>query len=224
MITSKNPVSVSVPREGSASLYVDACSKTESGVLIMKEVWRDIPEYEGYYQVSNHGRVRSLDRVIIGGGVNPVKNLKGRIIKACPDLVGYLIVGLSKNGKVTIKSPARLVAIQFIPNPNNLPQVNHKDENKANNREDNLEWCTCLYNVRYGTGIIRRKIARTGVSNVNIRGEKNHFAKLKEVEVLLIFNDKRKRKEISREYGISCVTVSKIRHKKTWVHLLKNLN
>lgn len=101
-----------------------------------KEEWKDIKGYEGLYRISNWGRVFSThtNRVI--------KNrLTGR----------YLQVSLSKNGKITQPLVHRLVAEAFIPNTDNLPQVNHKDEDKTNNRVDNLEWCSCEYNNNYGT-------------------------------------------------------------------------
>ena len=71
----------------------------------------------------------------------------------------YMEVNLSKNNKVTHYLIHRLVAQAFIPNPNNLPQVNHKDENRENNRVDNLEWCTAEYNTNYGTRALRQGIS-----------------------------------------------------------------
>ena len=106
------------------------------------EVWRDVPGYEGKYQVSNTGQVRSLNYMHTG---------KTKILKQDTSKRGYKRVILSKNGKVKAYSVHRLVAIAFIPNPNNWPQVNHKDENPANNFYKNLEWCTPKYNMNYGT-------------------------------------------------------------------------
>lgn len=103
----------------------------------MKEVWTDIPVYKGIYEVSNLGRVRSK----VTGQLNTLyKNKKG-----------YLITKIYLNGQFKNERVHRLVALTFIPNPNNLPQVNHIDECKTNNCVDNLEWCTCEYNVDYGT-------------------------------------------------------------------------
>jgi len=98
----------------------------------MCEVWVDIIEYEGLYQVSNLGRVRSLDR--------PSK--KGRILKQNKGSSGYLHISLWKHGKGYIINTHRLVALTFIQNKLNLPQVNHKDLNKHNNNVENLEWIT----------------------------------------------------------------------------------
>ncbi|MCT3335172.1 NUMOD4 domain-containing protein [Lacticaseibacillus paracasei] len=111
-----------------------------------KEIWRDIKGFEGLYQISTIGRVRSLDRVDSRGNYR-----KG---KALADVVsgnGYHQVNLWRDGKVEIKLTHRLMAKTFIPNPDNLPQVNHRDEDKGNNRVENLEWCTASYNTNYGT-------------------------------------------------------------------------
>ena len=107
-----------------------------------KELWKDIPEYEGLYQVSNYGRIKSLHNY----------RGKGNIIK--PKIKNnYYQIGLRKNNIRKWFSIHRLVAENFILNSQNLPQVNHKDENKLNNYVDNLEWCTVLYNNTYGTRI-----------------------------------------------------------------------
>lgn len=109
----------------------------------MIEEWRDIVGYEGLYEVSDLGRV---------------KNIKtGRILSSKNNGIGYLFVDLYKNGIHKGFYIHRLVAYVFIPNPQNLPQVNHRDENKSNNTVDNLEWCTRDYNMNYGT--IKERIA-----------------------------------------------------------------
>lgn len=120
----------------------------------MKEVWKDIAGYEGMYQISNLGRVKSLDRYVDYGYSSAYR--KGRVLKEGKATGGYLQVELWKNKKTIQGLIHRLVAEAFIPNPDNLPQVNHKDENKQNNRVDNLEWCTSKDNINYGTGIKRR--------------------------------------------------------------------
>lgn len=107
---------------------------------LANEEWRDIVGYEGKYQVSSLGRVRSFARSNIP-----------RIIVPHYDKDGYVMYPLFNNGKPIPKKGHRLVAIAFIPNIKNLPQINHKDEVKDNNRVSNLEWCDNLYNNRYGT-------------------------------------------------------------------------
>lgn len=115
----------------------------------MREIWRDIEGYENLYQVSNLGRVKSLSRIKFNGvGCYITKEI---ILKPCKDKDGYLYVQLSKEKVSKPHKIHRLVAKAFIPNPNNLPQVNHKDEVKYNNRIENLEWCDAKYNINYGT-------------------------------------------------------------------------
>lgn len=123
----------------------------------MEEIWVDIKSYEGLYQVSNLGRVRSLERMVRNGG-DTVRVVKEKILKPWSDKNGYLHVTLCDKSTNKKKFKIhRLVATMFIPNPNNLPQVNHKDEDKQNNKFDNLEWCTNRYNQEYGTKWERQK-------------------------------------------------------------------
>lgn len=108
------------------------------------EEWRDIKDYEGFYQISNLGRVKSF------------KNKKHpKLLTICMDSSQYLYVGLSLHGKTKNHRIHRLVAQAFIPNPENKPQVNHKDEDKTNNKVENLEWMTAKENANYGTRIQR---------------------------------------------------------------------
>lgn len=121
----------------------------------MIEIWKDILGYEGLYQVSNLGNVRSL---------NYRRSGKLKLLKQGTDN-GYKRVELSKNGKKKKYWVHRLVAISFISNPNNYKEVNHKDEDKSNNNVNNLEWCTREYNINYGTAMKR--------SSENHKGEKH---------------------------------------------------
>lgn len=114
------------------------------------EVWKDIRNYENLYQTSNLGRARSLDRWVKGPN-GSVRLCKGKILKPKTTKDGYLRVGLRKNGKKKMFLVHRLVVEAFLPNPNNLPCVNHKDENKQNNSVNNLEWCSYSYNINFGT-------------------------------------------------------------------------
>ena len=123
----------------------------------MKEIWKDIKGYEGIYQVSNMGKVKSLKRTINNSTTYGGKaTIKERILKPKKDKDGYEAVGLNKDGKRKDFRVHRLVADAFIPNPNNYPIVNHKDEVKDNNVVSNLEWCTVRYNNTYGTTCERR--------------------------------------------------------------------
>ena len=103
------------------------------------EIWCPIKGYEGLYEVSDKGRVRSL------------KFGKERILKTGRNQQGYLVVCLCKNGERETYRIHRLVAKTFIHNPDNLPEVNHKDEDKENNSVHNLEWCDRKYNINFGT-------------------------------------------------------------------------
>jgi hypothetical protein len=143
------------------------------------EIWKPIEGYEDRYEVSNLGRVRSLDRYI------PAKCAlsktdddvlffrKGKIIKLWEVYGGYFQASLSKGDKPKMIAVHRLVAKAFIPNPDNLPEVNHIDEDKSNNRVDNLEWCTRLYNEHHGTKIERaaKNRYRRPVEAYNEKGE-----------------------------------------------------
>ena len=131
----------------------------------MKEIWREIEGYPNY-MVSNMGRVKTLERVVSG------RLLKEKILKPMINRDGYCYVNLYYNTK-KYKSKAlhRLVAQAFLPNPNNLPQVNHKDENKTNNVVENLEFCTAKYNSNYGTHIERQAINRAvPISQYDLNG------------------------------------------------------
>lgn len=118
----------------------------------MKEIWKDVKGYEGKYQISNLGRVKSL---------NYARRKQVRILRpGIQKKTGYISVSLLKEGKQKTKTIHRLVAEAFIPNPKNLKQINHKDENKQNNCVNNLEWCSAKYNSNYGhrNAIISKKL------------------------------------------------------------------
>lgn len=128
----------------------------------IKEKWRPVVGYEGFYEVSSLGRVRSLNRVVQhADGISSIR--KGRVLKPLSDKYGYLVVHLCKDGKQTNKKVHRLVAKAFIPNPEGLPQVNHKNEVKNDNRVENLEWCDAAYNSAYGTARTRaaKRLSKT---------------------------------------------------------------
>ena len=165
------------------------------------EEWRDIPGYEGLYQASNFGKIRSLTKKIVQfNGYNySEKKYNGKILK--PSIVrGYERVLLQDKGIKRNYFVHRLVAMTFIENPNNLPYINHKDENKLNNKVENLEWCTQSYNINYGN---RNKKVREKLKNKPKTIE--HKMKLSE--------NARKRKIIRDENGriITYISLKKIK-------------
>lgn len=134
------------------------------------ETWRDVAGYEGLYQVSDFGDVRSLGMWANtrGGGKRFVK---GRVLKPGKDRGGYLLVNLYKNSKMKTHKVHRLVAQTFIENPYNLPEVNHIDEVKTNNQVTNLEWCDHAYNMTYGTRTERcsKKVLQLTLDGIIVR-------------------------------------------------------
>lgn len=146
----------------------------------MCEIWKDVPNYIGLYEVSNFGNVRNA------------KTLKK--LSLGKHRQGYLLVTLTKNIKKKTFLVHRIVANVFIENPNSLKEVNHKDENKANNCVNNLEWCTRVYNENYGTCIKRaietkRKNGTLGSHTSRNKGEKNPNSKITDEQVKYIRNN-----------------------------------
>ena len=132
----------------------------------MMEEWRAVPGYEGLYEVSNIGNVRNVR--------------KNTLLRLTKTNNGYIRVGLCKNGIKTGLRVHRLVAQAFIPNPNNLPQVNHKNEDKSDNSVDNLEWCDQAYNNLYGTRLeksINTKIKNGYVNEENVGLSREEYMK-----------------------------------------------
>ena len=122
----------------------------------MKEIWKDIKDYEGLYQVTNLGRVKRLCRIVYRGNNKGKIVVKEKILTPTCGSKEYLHVTLFKDKKRRIFNVHRLVAEAFIPNPLKLPQVNHiKEFEKKNNCVDNLEWVTCKENINYGTALKR---------------------------------------------------------------------
>ena len=122
---------------------------------LIEEVWKDIDECDGFYQVSNLGRVRSVDRYIerMNNGTMSKQFCKGRILKQNVDEDGYFRINIRLDRKDKRFGVHRLVAATFISNPDNLPCVNHINGNKQDNSVENLEWCTVAYNNHHAEKI-----------------------------------------------------------------------
>jgi len=127
----------------------------------MNEEWRDVTGYEGLYQVSNTGKVKSLDRYVKARSDSKMIK-RGTVMKLQESHKGYCIVSLHKENNIKSFSVHRLVAEAFIPNPMRKPQVNHKDCDKKNNMVSNLEWCTQDENMRHASdnGIYNNKSSK----------------------------------------------------------------
>ena len=166
--------------------------KNENQIInsVESEVWKPVVGYEGLYEVSNIGRVRSI---------NFHKSGKAKVMRPSFNTWGYLIVDLRKNNKRHSYAVHRLVALAFIPNPDNLPEINHKNEIKYDNNVENLEWCTRKYNINYGTAIKRRsKQIVQFDNNGNVMGkfksirEASRYCQLDRHSISLCVNGKKK--------------------------------
>lgn len=175
-----------------------------------EEIWKDIIGYEGLYQVSNFGRVKSLDRMTNGpnGCLIPKP---GKIIKQRPTKWGYMKVKLSKKSVFKHPTVHRLVAIHFIPNPENKPQVNHIDCDRKNNNLINLEWCTPKENQKHALENGRYLIGERSVNAV--------LTDELVVAIKILISRGMQQKDIAKELFINAPSISRINIKKTWKHI-----
>lgn len=172
------------------------------------EVWNAVPGYEGFYEVSNLGFVRSVKRTYMDSIGRQVTRL-GRDLKARVGVRGYPYVVLSKGGVRSTQKIHRIVVASFV--QENIPEnmvVCHLDRNKTNNQLRNLSIQTQKVNLSH------RNLHGTGVL-----GERNNKAKLREVDIPKIRCDTRPYKQIAEEFGVSKFTISEIKRRKTWRHI-----
>jgi len=164
----------------------------------VKEIWREIKEYNGDYLISNLGKIKSI------------KNNKVTIKKQWNDKDCYLNVSLYFLNKKCQKKVHRLVAQEFLSNPENKPQINHIDGNKQNNNIDNLEWCTNSENMIHAY--------KTGLREIRI-GENGYNSKLTESNVRCIRLSNVDMKNLANIYNVTCTTIFNIKKRKTWRHV-----
>jgi hypothetical protein len=167
----------------------------------MKEIWKDIKNYEELYQISNFGRIKRLKNN---------RTMKEKILKPYINN-GYYKLLLYKKGISKRYSVSRLVSMNFIPNPKNKPQVNHIDGNKLNNKVDNLEWCTISENQKHAF--------KLGL-NSN-KGEMNPSSRLKKDDIYFIRNnkDRYKRADFAKIFNVGERHIYKILSGEKWGHI-----
>jgi len=180
------------------------------------EIWKGIPGYEDYYIISNLGRVKSLERIcyynVNKTNIRNSRLKKERILTTSIDAFGYQSVNISLNAKNKILKIAKLIAIAFIPNPENHPIINHINGVKSDNRIENLEWCTHKHNVNHAieTGLL---VFKLGSDNANSKFSHNDILKIKkdfkENPNIIV-------KDYASELGVSRVTIWRILSKKTY--------
>lgn len=166
----------------------------------MQEVWKDVKGYEGIYQVSNLGKVKSLERYQKDKSQRN-RHYKERILKLMKNKYGYLIVDLKKDGRRKASTVHRLVAVAFISNPENKPCINHIDGNKQNNSIQNLEWCTYHENLihAFATGL---KTCKYGIEHHNHAEINQYDLQGNFIKLWYGFH------EINRILGFNCANIS----------------
>ena len=181
-----------------------------------REVWKDVVGYEGLYQVSNFGNVKSLDREVAPNNRVPYWR-KGKMCKQSKSNLGYLTVGFTVNNKKINKYVHRLVAEAFVPNTNNKPQINHIDCDKENNYASNLEWCTNSENHIHAT---KNGLNKLHLHRVAYSGEENGRSLLTKEQVLEIKQKyipyKYSAKKLSKEYNVSESCITHILNNTSW--------
>jgi hypothetical protein len=182
--------------------------------LVCLEKWKDVVGFEGLYQVSNLGRIKSYDKRHISIdkiGRNRDKFYPKRIMRQSVEKQGYLRLSLTDRNKTETRHAVhRLVAIAFIPNPKNLPEVDHKKGNKKDNRVTELKWVTSKENVEnaWALGLCKKQL-----------GEEHSQSKLTAKDVLFIRASELSRKELAIKFSVGRKCIDKIINRKRWTHI-----
>lgn len=173
-----------------------------------KEIWKDIPNLKGWYQVSSKGRIRSFRKAngIDGKRNNPI-NMNGAV-----DSYGYRVITITTNGHKTTKKLHRLVANTFIPNHKNKPQINHINGNRDDNMVSNLEWCTQSENMQHSY----KDLEREPVIGNNILNEKDVREIRRHASQRGRFYGK---EELANKYNVSKGTIQAVVNGRTWKHV-----
>ncbi len=171
------------------------------------EIWKNFPG-DPNYMVSTLGRVQSMDRKLPFRGVMRIH--KGTVLSQVDNGAGYLYVALGKRIKLSVH---RLVAQTWIPNPENLPEVNHKDYDRSNNKVDNLEWCTRAYNAKhaFANKISTSKMPGESNPRCKITNEIVHNIRLEPTYIRTV--------DLLQKYNLSASQISKIRLRRVWTHI-----
>jgi hypothetical protein len=179
----------------------------------MEEIWKDIKGYEGIYQISNKGRVRSLDRTI--NTKNGTRNKLGVIRSSYVNDTGYTVVALTVNKKRKVYSIHRLIGIHFIPNPENKITINHKNGIKTDNRIENLEWNTYKENNlhAFANGLMPKPKPK--------KGEKSPVSKLKDMDIPVIrrLKETMTHEKIAKMYRVNKSTIKAVISRRNWSHI-----
>lgn len=166
----------------------------------MKEIWKDIPGYEGLYKASSEGKIKSYYK------------RRGKIIILSPtlDRDGYLRVSLAKNKKISNHCVHRLIAETFIPNRENKPQINHINNIRNDNKKINLEWATAKENINHGFK-----------HGNEPKGENHYYSKLKNNDIIFIrkMHNKIKKKKLAKMFNVYFSTIEKIQNGRAWTHI-----
>jgi len=183
--------------------------RNNSLVDLPGEIWAPVIGYEGFYEVSTYSRIKSLERVDCRG-----QHRKQLILLQSFDKDGYFIITISKNRVKQTARPHRLSAAIWIPNPLNLPEVNHKNGIKRDCHISNLEWNTNVDNIRHAESIGLRKSA----------GDTNPSGILTDKQAIKIYNSKESYKRLSEKYGISVSAIGHLKCGYTWSSITGHKN
>lgn len=187
--------------------------------LSEQEIWKDVVDYEGQYEVSNTGKLRYVPKTIMrfrkDTGKSHAIHIKGKTSFGSLNKKGYFDVKLWKDGTSKSIVIHRLIAQSYIPNPSKLPQVNHIDGVKTNNRVENLEWCDNAHNVKHAYVL--------GLA-VGLKGEKQNGSKIKESDVLEIRkfyadNPTAFYRIYAEKLNLSIKSICSIVNRKSWTHI-----